>query len=59
MLRSPTTPNRTEVHPRPDMKQTTTRRLPPTPTAPARSPTPWPTPTTPPKLTLCIRLFKG
>jgi hypothetical protein len=58
MLRSPITPNRTEVHRRPDMKQTTTRRLPPTPTALARSPTPRPTPKTVHKLTTGVRLFE-
>ena len=57
MLRSPITPNRTEVHARSEMKQTTIRRLPPTPTASARSPTPRPTPKTPHKLTTGVRLF--
>ena len=58
MLRSPITPNRTEVHARSEMKQTTIRRLPPTPTASARSPTPRPTPKTPHKLTTGVRLFE-
>jgi hypothetical protein len=57
MLRSPATPNRTEVHRRPDMKQTTIRRLPPT--ASARSLTPRPTPKTIAKLTTGVRLFEG
>ena len=38
MLRSPITPNRTEVQHRPEMKQTTIRRIQPTPPASARSP---------------------
>jgi hypothetical protein len=58
MLRSPLTPNRTEVHARPDMKQTTIRRTPPTPPASARSATPRPTPKTAHKLTTGVRLFE-
>jgi len=58
MLRSPLTPNRTEVHAESDMKQTTIRRLPPTPPASARCPTPRPTPKTVHKLTTGIRLFE-
>jgi hypothetical protein len=58
MLRSPITPNRTEVHAESDMKQTTIRRLPPMPTASARSPTSPPTPKTVHKLTTGLRLFE-
>jgi hypothetical protein len=58
MLRSPITPNRTEVHARSDMKQTTIRSLPPTPTASARSFTPRRTPKTLHKLTTGVRLFE-
>jgi hypothetical protein len=58
MLRSPITPNRTEVHARPKMKQTTIRRIQPTPTASARSPTPRPTLNTLHKLTTGVRLIE-
>jgi len=59
MLRSPVTPNRTEVQRRPDMKQTTIRCPPPTPTASARSPAPRPTSKTVRKLPTAVRLFEG
>lgn len=58
MLRSPLTPNRTEVHAESDMKQTTIRGPPPMPAASARSPTSRPTPKTVRKLTTGVRLFE-
>lgn len=59
MLRSPITLNRTEVQPRPDMKQTTPRRLFPTPASSGRPAVPLPRPTIAHKLAISDRLFKG
>ena len=59
MLRSPITLNRTEVQPRPDMKQTTTRRLLPTPTPSGRPAAPLPRHEIPRKLPIGDRLFKA
>jgi hypothetical protein len=59
MLRSPFTPNRTEVQPRPDMKQTTTRRFLPTPTPSGHPAAPLPRPKIARKLAISDRLFKA
>jgi hypothetical protein len=59
MLRSPITPNRTEVQLRPDMKQTTIRRLLPTPTPSGQPAAPLPCSQIARKLTTTVRLFKG
>jgi len=59
MLRSAATPNRTQVQPSPEMKQTTIRRLLPTPTASAGSLAPLPIQKMERKLTTGVRLFKG
>jgi hypothetical protein len=58
MLRSPITLDRTEVQPRPDMKQTTPRRLLPTPTPSSDPAAPLPRPEIPRKLAISVRLFK-
>jgi len=59
MLRSPITLNRTAVQPGANMKQPTTRRLLPTPTASGRFPAHLPHPETAPKLAISVRLFKA
>ena len=58
MLRPPSTPNRTEVQPRPDMKQTTIRRLLPTPAPSGRPAIPLPRRKIACKLAIAVRLFK-
>ena len=58
MLRSAATPNRTEVHHEPPMKQTPTRTHSPTPPASAGSRTPSPSSKIPTKLPISVRLFK-
>ena len=58
MLRSAATPNRTEVQSSPEMKQTTIRRLPPTPWRRPALAALRPRPQIRPKLTFRVRLFK-
>jgi len=58
MLRSAATLNRTEVQSIREMKQPTTRQLPPTLTASGRFCAPVPTQEIPNKLPINVRLFK-
>ena len=58
MLRSAATPNRTEVQPSSEMKQTTTRRLPRCCPTPSRSPVRLPPLKPSAKLITAIRLFE-
>ena len=58
MLRSAATPNRTAVQPSPEMKQPTTRKLLPTPSASGRTPAPLPPAKIGRKLAIGVRLFK-
>ncbi len=58
MLRSAATPNRTEVQPRPEMKQTTTRRPTMRRPTPSRSVAHSSSHKLSEKLTVTIRLFK-
>jgi len=59
MLRSAATPNRTQVHHEPPMKQNATRSPKPTPVAPDRSRTPPPVHKMQRKLPIGVHLFKG
>jgi hypothetical protein len=59
MLRSPITLNRTDVQQSPEMKQSTTRQLLPTPATSGRSRAPLLPPRIQPKLLIRVRLFKA
>jgi hypothetical protein len=58
MLRSAATPNRTEVQSSSEMKQTTIRRILPTPQRRSALAAPQPRPQIRPKLIFRVRLFK-